>query len=181
MVRRRQLVRELWRLRLTLISSDSSTHPGPDSSLLGRAMGSESHSHARLQADLELKSALHSLLRRLDVDDLENLLEAIRSRGATPSNQCVLLPQSSAPALSTSPSLASSSYEDLPVERLALKAWRWHDLCSMDVIKFLPHCKHGTEAKMAEDQHYTCINPYHWSRVILTGQSSLSLYYQSGL
>lgn len=168
---RNQLVRELWRLRSSLPSAacTADSHPSPD--LLVQAMGSESQSHSLLQLEIRLKSALHSLLKRLDVEELESLLESVKSRGST-NNQCILLPQrtKSHAVSATTPSLATSTYEDLPTERLALKAWRWHELSSMDVIKCLPQCRHGTEAKGCADESYVCINPYHWARVVLTGE-----------
>lgn len=165
---RNQLVRELWRLRqrISILAEsppgpggcDDRGHPGPPTVSLIPSI------------ELGLKSALNSILKRLDVDDLELLLVAIRRR-ASPPDQCIILPQQK-PSQSNGPRFSSSSGDGLeppPTDSysahwLVCRMFRWSDLSVSEQLRRIPACRH-------ED----CVNPAHWYRVIDTGTVALLL------
>lgn len=160
MIRRQrsQLVRELWRLRQhSTITAEGTPDPGSWSS--NRSCPATAVSAPSIE--LRFKSALNSILKRLDVDDLELLLLAVR-RSASASDQCIVLPQHKARESNSTHSHSAgddpSLDESYPAHWLVCRMFRWQDLSLNDQLRALPACTH-------ED----CINPLHWYRVVDTG------------
>lgn len=116
------------------------------------------------EAAKELKGAAQQLLRRLTEAQLELLVSALESQGGDP-GQCVLVPR-------------NSSEEDVggrsfPPHLLMVWAWRWPDLHAHALstpLKRLPTCA------ARNDPVYVCANPYHWARLLQTGEMLLLNY-----
>ncbi len=112
--------------------------------------------------ELELKSSLNSLFKRLKEAQLEALVVSIESEGAEKVG-CVLVPLSDA-------HLSRRRTERYMAPHiLACQAWRWPDLCPTGEpptmgLKQLLCCK------TSHADHLVCANPYHWSRVLETGE-----------
>lgn len=167
---RNNLVKELWRLRCHKKSEP------PSSS--GATRGSDSD-------DMRLKSSLNSLLKRLQVDELEALLESVKSKGrdATP---CVLtkLPQNTKDdSVTCSGCTLSSPAAAEDATRLACAIWRWPDLDEGDRLKRIPSCRPSCDQEappsdgppplgsyLHGESEDSCINPYHWCRTIILGR-----------
>ncbi|XP_013784160.2 mothers against decapentaplegic homolog 6-like isoform X2 [Limulus polyphemus] len=100
------------------------------------------------QEDLEMKSAIHSMLKRLKEPQLERLVQAVETHGADISG-CVLVPrgdlrfgrQTSAPHV------------------LCCRLWRWPDIQQPFELKRLNWCQ------TVNDPLYICCNPFHWSKL----------------
>ncbi|XP_022252336.1 mothers against decapentaplegic homolog 6-like isoform X3 [Limulus polyphemus] len=110
------------------------------------------------QEDLEMKSAIHSMLKRLKEPQLERLVQAVETHGADISG-CVLVPrgdlrfgrQTSAPHV------------------LCCRLWRWPDIQQPFELKRLNWCQ------TVNDPLYICCNPFHWSKLYKPGNSSGTL------
>lgn len=109
----------------------------------------------RTVLEQELKSATYSLLKRLKEKSLDNLLEAVESRGGMPSD-CVMVSRTE---LRLGGRVA-------PPELLVCKLYRWADLQHPAQLKPLCECKSfGTL-----DSQTVCCNPYHYSRLCGPGK-----------
>ena len=102
--------------------------------------------------ELELKSVIHSMLKRLKEKQLDVLVQSVESKGGE-RTECVLLPK-----------------QDLRLGRrsvaphvLCCQIWRWLDLDQEYELKRLTTCT------SAEDPTYICCNPFHWSRLTVPG------------
>ncbi|XP_077566431.1 mothers against decapentaplegic homolog 6-like [Stigmatopora nigra] len=105
---------------------------------------------ARALLEQELKSATHSLLKKLKEKALDTLLEAVESRGGLPS-ECVLVSRTE---LRLGGHVA-------PPQLLVCKLYRWSDLRHPAQLKPLCECK----SYWGPDSPTVCCNPYHYSRL----------------
>ena len=178
--RKSQLVRELWR------ASERLWHV--DNGQLGTV---EEDSY-----DIKIRLTLRSIMKHLDVDELEMLLEAVKSKGRSQS-QCIHMCQR-APATTcrdtenmhsatcqegkeqradvtrvsdhhlSSPISTSTSRDIISNAAQAVcKAWRWPDLHCNQLLKPLADCQ-IPEGRASTDNYQprVCINPFHWSKVL---------------
>lgn len=90
---------------------------------------------------------LEAFFKRLKDNQLEMLHRAVETEGKDPAS-CVLLSKDRDPHV------------------LCCQTWRWPDIRNVD-IRRLPVCK------SASDTIYICCNPYHWSKLYLSGKSSI--------
>ncbi|CAL8325331.1 unnamed protein product [Gadus morhua 'NCC'] len=104
----------------------------------------------RTVLEQELKSATHSLLKRLKERTLDTLLEAVESRGGMPSD-CVMVSRTE---------LRLAGHMASP-QLLLCKLYRWSDLQHLAQLKPLCECK----SFGALDSPTVCCNPYHYSRL----------------
>uniref|UniRef100_A0A8P4GAA2 Mothers against decapentaplegic homolog n=1 Tax=Dicentrarchus labrax TaxID=13489 RepID=A0A8P4GAA2_DICLA len=104
----------------------------------------------RTVLEQELKSATHSLLKRLKEKPLDTLLEAVESRGGMPSD-CVMISRTE---------LRLGGHVASP-QLLVCKLYRWSDLQHPAQLKPLCECK----SFGALDSPTVCCNPYHYSRL----------------
>lgn len=144
--RKNHLVRQLWRARVSRgdIGGDGGKAPSQP---------------ATDSTDMQMRSALNSILKRLDVDELELLLEAVKSKGRA-HNQCIHVVQSaSSPPANT---------KDLGLEtsHTVCRAWRWTDLPCSTKLQALPNCQIPHEGSIGDSVVRMCVNPYHWCRVV---------------
>lgn len=93
-----------------------------------------------------------AVLKRLKEQQLELLVMAVEGRGAEPTPGCVLVPRE------------PMSHPDPDPALLCCQMWRWPDLRHATELKRLPVCR------SANDPVYTCVNPYHWSRLCRPGK-----------
>ncbi|XP_077423915.1 mothers against decapentaplegic homolog 6b isoform X2 [Vanacampus margaritifer] len=98
----------------------------------------------------ELKSATHSLLKKLKEKALDTLLEAVESKGGLPSD-CVLVSRTE---------LRLGGHVASP-QLLVCKLYRWSDLQHPAQLKPLCECK----SYWGPDNPTVCCNPYHYSRL----------------
>ncbi|XP_039598384.1 mothers against decapentaplegic homolog 6b [Polypterus senegalus] len=98
----------------------------------------------------ELKCATYSLLKRLKEKSLDTLLEAVESRGGTPSD-CVLLSRTE----------VRFGDQVATPQLLLCRLYRWADLQQPTELKPLCVCK----SFGARDSSVLCCNPYHCSRL----------------
>ncbi|XP_077372884.1 mothers against decapentaplegic homolog 6b isoform X2 [Festucalex cinctus] len=98
----------------------------------------------------ELKSATHSLLKKLKEKALDTLLEAVESKGGLPSD-CVLVSRTE---------LRLGGHVASP-QLLVCKLYRWSDLQHPAQLKPLCECK----SYWGPDSPTVCCNPYHYSRL----------------
>ncbi|XP_037111239.1 mothers against decapentaplegic homolog 6b [Syngnathus acus] len=98
----------------------------------------------------ELKSATHSLLKKLKEKALDTLLEAVESKGGLPSD-CVLVSRTE---------LKLGGFV-APPQLLVCKLYRWSDLQHPAQLKPLCECK----SCWGPDSPTVCCNPYHYSRL----------------
>lgn len=103
---------------------------------------------------------IRAMLMRLKEASLENLLKAVRTKGADPGG-CVLMP------------LKAGSNGCVAAHVLVAQLFRWPDLVSEAQLKRLSFCheSHDLSEKCHQDfKHrprlYECCNPYHWSRLV---------------
>ncbi|XP_067938771.1 mothers against decapentaplegic homolog 7-like [Watersipora subatra] len=160
--RKKHLIRELWR-------ESANSHEGTErSSTIGSVEA----------LDIKMKSTLNSILKLLDIDELELLLEAIKSKGRSRS-ECIHLRHSP-----TSGSLEDISKQPIAYGRhssetliskkshtdfsyTVCKVWRWKDLASGELLIPLPCCQVPESSSGIDEQvSRSCINPYHWCKVI---------------
>lgn len=159
---RNQLVRELWILRSSLGPNTGSRPPGPAGGLHHSGLD-----HKNLSAiEMQIKSSLNSLLKRLDIDELENLVESVKSKG-TAQSRCIQLPPNYRSQSDESDTQITPAIREIPPHRLMCRIWRWPDLTPMDTLKSVPTCQHNHRQTASGN---VCLNPYHWSRVIQTGK-----------
>lgn len=121
---RSTLVRRLWKLRCQ--NETGSTTESPE--------------------DLELKSVVHSMLKRLKEKQLESLIQSIESKGGE-AGECVLLPKGE----------TRFGKKTMTPVIMCCKMWRWSEITNFTDIKRLPCCT------SANDPSYECCNPHHWS------------------
>ena len=154
---------------------DHSEHRGPDVAQV-RDTGSSCHfvlrnigprdtgspepqeAMPRTVLEQELKSATHSLLKRLKERTLDTLLEAVESRGGMPSD-CVMVSRTE---------LRLAGHMASP-QLLLCKLYRWSDLQHLAQLKPLCECK----SFAALDSPTVCCNPYHYSRLCGPGKAYL--------
>ena len=129
--KRTTLVKRLWKNRILYHEGDSET-----------------------EADIELKSAAHSMLKRLKEKQLDVMVQSVESKGGE-TTECVLLPKADVKLASRRP---------VSPHTLCCKLWRWPELQQGVELKRLPCCTTG------DDQGYVCCNPYHWSLLLKTGK-----------
>ncbi|XP_061630520.1 mothers against decapentaplegic homolog 6b isoform X1 [Phyllopteryx taeniolatus] len=98
----------------------------------------------------ELKSATHSLLKKLKEKALDTLLEAVESKGGLPSD-CVMVSRTE---------LRLGGHVASP-QLLVCKLYRWSDLQHLAQLKPLCECK----SYWGPDSPTVCCNPYHYSRL----------------
>ena len=96
----------------------------------------------------EWKNHLHRILKRLKEKQLEQLLVAVESKGGEQTN-CVYVPR-------------DQQDRKNAAATLCCRIWRWPDLDSVP-LKRLSSC-----VNQCEDTE--CINPYHWSRLLVIGK-----------
>ncbi|XP_047452813.1 mothers against decapentaplegic homolog 6b isoform X2 [Mugil cephalus] len=116
----------------------------------------------RTVLEQELKSATHSLLKRLKEKALDTLLEAVESRGGMPSD-CVMISRTE---------LRLGGHVASP-QLLVCKLYRWSDLQHSAQLKPLCECK----SFGAPDSPTVCCNPYHYSRLCGPEPSDSTLSY----
>ncbi|XP_068595143.1 mothers against decapentaplegic homolog 6b [Brachionichthys hirsutus] len=104
----------------------------------------------RAVLEQELKSAAHSLLKRLKEKALDTLLEAVESKGGMPSD-CVMISRTE---------LRLGGHVASP-QLLVCKLYRWTDLQHPAQLKPLCECK----SFWALDSPAVCCNPHHYSRL----------------
>lgn len=104
----------------------------------------------RSVVEQELKTATHSLLKRLKEKSLDTLLEAVESKGGMPS-ECVMISRTE---LRLGGHMA-------PPQLLLCKLYRWSDLQHTAQLKALCECK----SFGLLDAPSVCCNPYHYSRL----------------
>lgn len=109
----------------------------------------------RTVLEQELKSATHSLLKRLKEKALDTLLEAVESRGGMPSD-CVMISRTE---------LRLGGHVASP-QLLVCKLYRWSDLQHSAQLKPLCECKSFGDP----DSPTVCCNPYHYSRLCGPGK-----------
>lgn len=127
-------------------------------------LGDASHQETSQQeaAAQQLKVAVLHLLRRLTEPQLELLVAALDSGGGDP-GECVLVPREVG--------VECVGGRSLPPHLLMVWVWRWPDLLSASQysatpLQRLPSCA------ARNDHVYVCANPYHWARLLQTGESS---------
>jgi len=188
--KRNQLVRDIWRLAA---SGDSAGRPTPPPSSM----------HSINSLDMKIKSTLNSLLKRLDVDELETLLESVKSKGRA-HTPCVHLPPffhlDSNSSRCSDTGICTEYTSDINLQAPACtpclgnredvswvvcRALRWPNLLHVDPLKQMPNCQipavvdgtpSGGGTEYDRKSHLLCVNPYHWCRVsdISTGRSVCS-------
>lgn len=126
---------------------------------LGDASGQETSQQEAAAQQLKV-AALH-LLRRLTEPQLELLVAALDSGGGDP-GECVLVPREVG--------VECVGGRSLPPHLLMVWVWRWPDLLSASQysatpLQRLPSCA------ARNDHVYVCANPYHWARLLQTGES----------
>lgn len=99
-----------------------------------------------------IKSEANSLLKRLKETTLESLLEAVESKGVTPT-KCIMLPKDG----------IRIGRKTISAHVLCCQLWRWPDLLDTCDLKRLPDCNSVTDASSV------CCNPYHWSQLMRPG------------
>lgn len=136
--RKRDLVRDLWQSR------EAKEGPRP------RVTGTESKD----PIDMRIKSILNTIMKRLSVDEIELLLESVKSKGRS-HNQCIY----------------TDDYGETATRTLCL-AYRWPNLPRSENLRPLHDCKIPQEpmSDIRDSPHNlsrrVCVNPYHWSRII---------------
>lgn len=105
------------------------------------------------QASQQAQQAVlrNTFLKRLKEPQLETLLQAVESRGASLTS-CVVL---DAPGAPSGPSGEPGAEPHL----LCCQIWRWPELQQGSELRPLPMCSAGSSATTV------CCNPYHWSRL----------------
>ncbi|KAK3094481.1 hypothetical protein FSP39_002311 [Pinctada imbricata] len=96
--------------------------------------------------ELELKSIIHSMLKRLKEKNLEILVQSVETKGGE-DTPCVLLPSGE----------MKLGKRSVPPHYVCCQIWRWQDLTPTSPLRQLPSCQ------TVNDSAYTCCNPYHWS------------------
>lgn len=127
--RRTSHVRRLWKLRVQ----------------------NETGSPTESADELELKSFIHRMLKRLKEKNLETMTQSIEARGGEETD-CVLLPKDE----------ICIGKRVLTPSVLCCKIWRWPEITNLTCLKRLPCCH------SANDPAYECCNPYHWTQVLET-------------
>lgn len=218
--RRNALVKRLWKHRQQLLlqhrrSASASTsnnnsaqqqHPHQQHSqqhetrsAAKKTPGSSFGSNSVKDEELEVKGAMHALLKRLKEAQLQSLVAAVEAGGAE-QTACVLLPRADVQRL--------GARRALPPHVLCCLIWRYPDLLDAQVtpsnpsnahsntdtdrlwpgdgvasgnctrLKPVPYCSQGNQTaalpgdSSTSDPGLVCCNPYHWSRVLEPGQSS---------
>lgn len=175
--RHNQLVRELWRLRASLtITNAPLGGDGPDMPAPATNQDRTTSSSDGTQHDMKLKSALNSTLKRLNVDELELLLESVKSKGRAHSH-CIHLSRTRKKHSEASSDTPVSGEGLLTESRVICQTWRWPDLMDNVSLKQLPCCQiplsdlrvdssqEESDSKQRTELSSLCINPYHWSKV----------------
>ncbi len=144
--RRSGLVKRLWKARITL---QNEAQCPPESA----------------SQELELKSALNSLLKRLKETQLEALVASIESEGVEKVG-CVLVPQINIHLSHTQPE------QSMAPHMLACRAWRWPDLRATGAPPNMG-LKQLTCCNASPLDPLVCANPYHWSQVLEPGETSV--------
>ena len=147
--KRTVLIRRLWRSRGGACPTGET---GPDSPGLDRDS---------VDTDSEYKSAAHSLLKRLKDRQLELLLDAVESRGAT-ATACVPLPRGEV--------RLGRGRTTLP-HVLCCQLYRWPDLKHAAELKRLNFCCQTGRDLEELSSGNVCCNPYHLSRLCQPGKS----------
>ncbi|XP_013789665.1 mothers against decapentaplegic homolog 6-like [Limulus polyphemus] len=129
--RRNALVKRLWKQRIVLAVADNEA-----------VCKMESHQ------ELEMKSVVHSVLKRLKEAQLEALVQAVESHGAEPSG-CVLVPRGD----------LRLGRRTSPPHVICCQLWRWTDVWQPFELKSLHWCE------TANEHILICCNPFHWSRL----------------
>lgn len=130
--KRSSLVKRLWKLRAT--QNETTGSPEKESA-----------------DDLEVKSVVQSMLKRLKESQLEMLLHALESKGGE-TTECVLLPKGD---LRLGKRMVSPHV-------VCCQLFRWpSELQTESQMKRLPCCM-----TPASDISYVCCNPHHWSLVL---------------
>ena len=110
----------------------------------------ETNGEVETSVEVEWKNHLHRILKRLKEKQLEVLLQSIESKGGE-TTECVLVP--------------------VPQDRknsstLCCRVWRWPE--AEQPLQLKRMCvKTSDDTDMLE-----CINPYHWSRLLIIGKFS---------
>ena len=131
------LVRRLWKLRVH----------------------NEARGEEETPEELEFKSVVHSMLKRLKEKQLDTLIQSVEMKGGEDC-ECVLYPraESRIGKKSSTPTV------------ICCKMWRWPDITNVTELKRLPCCH------SASDSVYECVNPFHWS---LLTEPGMSIVYMS--
>ena len=158
--RRNQLTRELWRLRANLGAPRSQAAPAGDGSRRSPTHNNNNHTSCTQPEDMKLKSTLNSILKRLNIEDLELLLESVKSKGRA-HDHCIYLQkhstlsqnhnqkqtttESSHPANDRTCAVPPANAQNLVSESKAVcQAWRWPELMDNVTLKQLPNCLRET-------------------------------------
>ncbi len=131
--RRNNLVKRLWKCRQKIENEGTCTTETPE--------------------ELEIKSVIHCMLKRLKERQLEVLVQSVESKGGERTD-CVLLPNSD----------LRCGRRSLTSHVLCCQIWRWPDLNQEYELRRLSCCS------SADDPTYICCNPFHWSRLVVPGK-----------
>lgn len=189
--RRNQITRELWRLRASLGAPGPLSAPqggGSRPSATTHNNNNQGSSAQQPSQDMKLKSTLNSIFKRLNIDELELLLESVKSKGRA-HDHCIHLikhPHYHSQKHTTTESTTPSTQGLVTESKAICQAWRWPELTDNVILKQLPNCHVETTPNMCSNCHTDqeekkptaerkeiCINPYHWSKVFyLKGKSN---------
>ena len=135
--KRNGLVKRLWKLRV--FTQD------------------ETKSSVETEEELEVKSVIHSMLKRLKESQLETLIQSVESRGGEVTN-CVLVPKGA---------IRLGRKGSIEPHKMCCQIWRWPHVDQNHKLKALPCCNTCTD-----DPAFVCCNPYHWSIYMEAGKLS---------
>uniref|UniRef100_T1JHA7 MH1 domain-containing protein n=1 Tax=Strigamia maritima TaxID=126957 RepID=T1JHA7_STRMM len=142
--KRSALVKRLSKHQLELGSADRAERGGS-----GGGGGGHETASAVENNEQVVKSAANCMLKKLNVLQLELLVQSVESKGGD-SDGCLLLDKGDVPV----------GCRTLPPHFLCCLLLRWPDLRQPFELKRLAACKSNHH-----DPVYICCNPYHWSRL----------------
>ena len=151
--RRANLVKRLWKCKAAAKTTRARATDRDDASDAETAPSLDEAAD-----ELETKSLAQSMLKRLDEQHLETLIQAVESRGAEPTD-CVLLSRDE----------LRLGNRTIAPHVFCCRLWRWPRLDAVGgegLLKRLPCC---WAAGHDRDADVVCCNPYHWSRLVLPG------------
>lgn len=156
--KRTSLIKRLWKLRIKNEHETSCQTQEfdlePDGCLSNIDASSEGCGCCNSRANRTEILVRTNLLKKLEEHQLEMLIQAVESKGADLS-ACILLPRDIVGTTDVDPHV------------LSCQVWRWPGLRESSQMRRLPGCR------SSKDAVYTCLNPYHWSRLCQPGELML--------